>query len=168
MEPNCERKIKVGTCTINQWAMDFEGNKQRIIDSLKICRQNNVSIRVGPELEVTGYSCEDHFLEIDTIIHSWEVLAQIIQSGHTKNMLCDIGMPVEHNGIFYNCRIIVFNEQIILIRPKIAMADDGNYRESRWFTPWKKGYTTEDFILPTYLQSVIGQEKTKIGIGIIR
>ena len=68
MEKSCERKIKVATCTMNQWAMDFTGNKQRIIDSLRICQENNVSIRVGPELEVTGYSCEDHFYEIDTIL----------------------------------------------------------------------------------------------------
>ena len=168
MEKSCERKIKVATCTMNQWAMDFSGNKQRIIDSLRICQENNVSIRVGPELEVTGYSCEDHFYEIDTIIHSWEVLASVINSGYTKNMLCDIGMPVEHNGVFYNCRVLVFDNKIVLIRPKIAMADDGNYRESRWFTPWKKGYLLEDFILPNYVQKILNQEKTKIGVGIIR
>jgi NAD+ synthase (glutamine-hydrolysing) len=44
-------------------------------------------------------------------------------------MLLDIGMPVDHKGIIYNCRIIIYNNQILLIRPKIAMADDGNYRE---------------------------------------
>jgi len=168
MDKSCERKIKVATCTLNQWAMDFSGNQQRIIDSLKICHENNVSIRIGPELEITGYSCEDHFYEIDTIIHSWEVLASVINSGYTKNMLCDIGMPVEHNGVFYNCRVLVFDGKIILIRPKIAMADDGNYRESRWFTPWKKGYLLEDFILPNYVQKILKQEKTKIGVGIIR
>ncbi len=168
MDKSYERKIKVATCTLNQWAMDFTGNKERIINSLKICQENNVSIRVGPELEITGYNCEDHFYEMDTIIHSWEVLASVIKSGNTKNMLCDIGMPVEHNGVFYNCRVLVFDCKIILIRPKIAMADDGNYRESRWFTPWKKGYVVEDFILPNYVQKVINQEKTKIGIGVIR
>lgn len=168
MEKSFERKIKVATCTLNQWALDFTGNKQRIIESLKICQENNVSIRLGPELEVTGYSCEDHFYEIDTIIHSWEVLASVISSGHTKNMLCDIGMPVEHNGVFYNCRVLVFDGKIILIRPKIANADDGNYRESRWFTPWKKGYLVEDFILPSYVQKELNQEKTKIGVGVIR
>ena len=32
------------------------------------------SYRTGPELEVTGYSCEDHFYESDTLLHSWEVM----------------------------------------------------------------------------------------------
>jgi len=32
------------------------------------------SSQVGPELEVCGYGCEDHFYELDTVEHSWEVL----------------------------------------------------------------------------------------------
>jgi hypothetical protein len=31
-------------------------------------------VQVGPELEVCGYGCEDHFNELDTVDHSWEVL----------------------------------------------------------------------------------------------
>jgi hypothetical protein len=34
-----------------------------------------VHVQVGPELEVCGYGCEDHFSELDTVEHSWEVLA---------------------------------------------------------------------------------------------
>ena len=33
--------------------------------------------RVGPELELCGYGCEDHFLEDDTIQHCWECLAKV-------------------------------------------------------------------------------------------
>lgn len=28
--------------------------------------------------------------------------------------------------------------KILLIRPKISLANVGNYRELRWFTPWNK------------------------------
>jgi NAD+ synthase (glutamine-hydrolysing) len=45
--------------------------------------------------------------------------------------LCDIGMPVLHNGVPYNCRVWVLNRKIIGIRPKLWMANDGNYREMR-------------------------------------
>lgn len=34
-------------------------------------------------------------------------------------MICDIGMPVLHNGVRYNCRVFCFNRKIILIRPKV-------------------------------------------------
>ena len=28
-------------------------------------------LQVGPELEIPGYGCEDHFMEHDTVEHSW-------------------------------------------------------------------------------------------------
>ena len=31
----------------------------------------------------------------------------------------------------YNCRVFILDGQVLLIRPKMAMANDGNYRESR-------------------------------------
>lgn len=46
-------------------------------------------------------------------------------------ILCDIGMPVLHQGVRYNCRVFCLNRKIVLIRPKLFMADDGNYREGR-------------------------------------
>ena len=33
-----------------------------------------------------------------------------------------------------------------MIRPKSSLADDGNYREGRWFTAWKQGYKLFDNI----------------------
>lgn len=39
-----------------------------------------------------GYGCQDHFLEGDTYLHSWEVLASILQSEEAKDMILDIGM----------------------------------------------------------------------------
>lgn len=56
----------------------------------------------------------------------------------SENILVDIGMPVMHRNVAYNCRVVFFNRKILLIRPKMAMCDDGNYRESRWFTAWTK------------------------------
>lgn len=37
------------------------------------------------------------------------------------------------------------------------LANDGNYRELRWFTPWMKEKTTEEFWLPRMVAHVTGQ-----------
>lgn len=55
--------ITLATCALNQWALDFEGNAERIIESVRVAKEKGASLRVGPELEVSGYSCQDHFLE---------------------------------------------------------------------------------------------------------
>lgn len=85
-------------------------------------------MQVGPELEIPGYGCEDHFMEIDTVEHSWEVLIQLLEDKACRDIVCDLGMPVIHRGVRYNCRVFMLNGHLLLIRPKIAMADDGNYR----------------------------------------
>jgi NAD+ synthase (glutamine-hydrolysing) len=164
------RHVKVAACTLNQWAMDFEGNKQRIIESLRQCVKEKANIRIGPEQEIPGYGCEDHFLEEDTVIHSWEVLADIInhQEDFTSHMLCDFGMPVNFHGIIFNCRVLVYQKKILLIRPKIANADDGNYRESRYFIAWTKGYQLEDFTIPSFLAYELKQQTCKFGVAIIQ
>lgn len=74
-----------------------------------------------------------------------------------QNMLIDIGMPVQHRNVPYNCRVVFHNKKILLIRPKMLNADDGNYRETRWFTPWSKLQQTEEFYLPRMIANQIGQ-----------
>lgn len=62
-----------------------------------------------------------------------------------------------HKNVIYNCRIIVHNKQILLIRPKMWMANDGNYRELRFFTAWAKHQQWEDHFLPRIIQAVTKQ-----------
>lgn len=35
----------------------------RIIQSIEIAKERGATVRVGPELEIPGYGCLDHFLE---------------------------------------------------------------------------------------------------------
>ncbi len=117
----------------------------------------------------SGYGCGDHFLEGDTLLHSWEVLTELLKSPLTNDILCDVGMyvtpltphtshtltstpthrPVMHKNVRYNCRVIFYNSEILLIRPKMDLAIEGNYREMRWFCPWKK--TRSDFNITVFL-----------------
>ena len=160
-------KCRLASVSLNQWAMDFEGNKKRIIESIEIAKGLGCTYRLGPELDITGYSCEDHFLELDTVNHSWEVVADILMGDYTDNILCELGMPVQHKGALYNCRVVVFNRKVILVRPKMFLAENGNYRESRFFTPWEKS-GMEEHPLPSCIQRVTGQKSCPIGVAIIQ
>ena len=166
---NQNRFAKVATCSLNQWALDFTGNKDRIIKSIRIAKEQGCAIRLGPELEVTGYSCEDHFLEIDTVNHSWEILASILSDDLTVGIMSIIGMPVIYNNLLYNCNIVVLNKKILLIRPKMMLSDSGNYHEGRYFTAWPATMTElESFLLPEVIQKIIGQTTVPIGNAIIQ
>lgn len=55
------------------------------------------------------------------------MLGKILQSDVAKGIICDIGMPISHKSSNYNCRVIICNGKIAMIRPKMWMANDGNY-----------------------------------------
>ncbi|KAG9247795.1 hypothetical protein BJ878DRAFT_491022 [Calycina marina] len=159
--------VTVATCSLNQWALDIVGNQARILDSIRQAKEKRASLRIGPELEITGYGCLDHFLENDLCLHSWESLAEILDNELCNDMLIDIGMPVKHRNVLYNCRVISYNKKIALIRPKLALANDGNYYEMRYFSPWKGERIVEDFYLPRCITKVTGQEKVRIGDALV-
>ena len=46
------RKVTIAVCTLNQWALDFEGNLHRILQSIQEARESGASFRSGPELEI--------------------------------------------------------------------------------------------------------------------
>ena len=153
----------LATCNLTQWALDFEGNLGRIIESIQTAKENGARYRLGPELEIPGYGCEDHFLEGDTFLHSWECLAEILKGDLTTDILCDIGMPVMHRNVRYNCRIFTLNGKILFIRPKLILAADGNYRETRWFAAWQRPRQLEEHYLPRMLREITGQETVPFG-----
>lgn len=149
--------------------MDFQGNLERTKESIRQAKAQGARYRLGPELETTGYSCEDHFLEQDTFTHSWEVIREILNDPEdlTKDMLVDIGAPVMHKDVRHNCRIFMLNGKIVLIRPKMHMANDGNYRETRFFVAWNRGATLEEYYLPRSIREVTGQDKVPIGFAAV-
>lgn len=89
------------------------------------------SIRFHFEIHIFIYICV-------CIVQPHSFTRTILFRACSQNMLIDVGMPVQHRNVSYNCRVVFLNKRIILIRPKLANCDDGNYRETRWFTPWAK------------------------------
>ena len=153
----------LATCALNQWALDFEGNLARVKSSIVQAKARGARYRVGPELELPGYGCEDHFLEVDTVKHSWECLNELLGDDTTDGILCDIGMPVIHGGVRYNCRVFVLDREVLLIRPKMCLANDGNYRETRWFTAWQHRGKVDNFKLPQSTCAATGQTRVPFG-----
>lgn len=61
-----------------------------------------------------------------------------------------------HKSVKYNCRVIIADGKIVLIRPKIFLANDGNYRELRFFTPWTTR-KVEQYYLPRMISKITNQ-----------
>lgn len=70
--------VTVAACNLNQWALDFDGNLDRVLRSIRQAKAMGARYRLGPELELCGYGCEDHFLEHDTFLHCDQSLAAVL------------------------------------------------------------------------------------------
>ncbi|GAB1202302.1 glutamine-dependent NAD(+) synthetase [Aspergillus pseudonomiae] len=167
--------VTLATCSLNQWALDFEGNCERIIESIRQAKKAGATLRVGPELEITGYGVLDGFLEGDTFLHSWEMLARIIDHADCQDIVVDEraiqlpvgGLQVSKPASLIFLSVIFYNRKIILIRPKMWLANDGNYREMRYFTPWQRPQEIEDYYLESIVGKITGQYKVPFGDAVI-
>ncbi|RMJ24832.1 hypothetical protein PHISP_04308 [Aspergillus sp. HF37] len=148
--------VTLATCSLNQWALDFEGNAERIIESIRQAKAAGATLRVGPELEITGYGVLDGFLEGDTFLHSWEMLARIMGHPDCQGIVVDVGMPIRHRNVRYNCRVIFYNRKIVLIRPKMWLANG-----------WARPQEVEDYYLEDIVGKITGQSKVPFGDAII-
>ena len=103
-------------------------------------------------------------MEEDTFFHSWQSLRTLLLSDATNDILCDIGMPIMHKNTRYNCRVFCVNREIVLIRPKLFLANDGNYREQRYFTSWDARRGMEEFVLPRIVREFSPTSTNSFGI----
>ena len=162
----------LSVCSLNQWAMDFSGNLARILESIRLAKlEHNAKVRVGPELEIAGISCGEHFLEPDTIYHSWESLESILKltkSAPYDDMLCVIGMPVNYRRELYNTAVFIFAGKILLIRPRVVQTDGVVFKASRYFAAWKETQDVVQYSLPGNIREITQQETVPFGSAMIR
>jgi NAD+ synthase (glutamine-hydrolysing) len=91
--------VTVATCSLNQWVLDWEGNLARIKESIRQAKEAGATLRVGPELEICGYGCLDHFAEGDLYYHCWQMLTNLLKDKAMHGILLDVGMPVMHRNV---------------------------------------------------------------------
>lgn len=135
------RKYRIGGATVNQTPLDWTGNIARLKSVLKEARAEGLEILCLPELCVTGYGCEDLFLSEWLPQKVLSFLPELLEE--TSGLLTTLNVPVRHNGLLYNCSVIVHDKKILGVYAKQYMALDGVHYEPRWFNPWPVGRIEE-------------------------
>lgn len=157
------RQCILATSQLNQWSLDYDGNRDRIIEAVQTAKTAGATLILTPELSVPGYGLLDHFLENDVYTNSWDITAEIISHPDCQDIILDLGLPVQHRGCRYNARVIALNGEVLAIRPKLDLCNDGNFREMRFFQPWPR-QQVEDYKLPSVIQKLpLGQTTCRIG-----
>lgn len=129
--------IKVAAAVLNQTPLDWEGNKENILNAIEAGREQQVTILCLPELCITGYGCEDTFFSPSLHEMALEVLQEIVP--FTKGMIVSVGLPVELQNKLFNTACLLADGKILGFIAKRYLAGNGVYYEPRWFMPWKHG-----------------------------
>ena len=136
-----KQAVVVSAGALNQLPLDWEGNRQRILQAVFQAQEQGAALLCLPELCISGYGCEDQFLAPFTAQKSWESLELIAAA--TSEIVVIVGLALPFEGELYNVSVIVSQGKIQALVPKQFLADDGVHYEPRWFKAWEKGRRTQ-------------------------
>lgn len=116
---------------------DTEYNIKQIEDFVAQAEGRGVEIIVFPELSVTGYSCQDLFLQQLLVEQAEVAVMQLLDFSRKLDIICIVGAPVNISGSLYNCAVVIQHGIILGIIPKTYLPNYGEFYEKRWFTSSK-------------------------------
>ncbi len=132
-----KKNIIVGSASVNQIPLDWEGNLNRIIAAINEAKNNKVRLLCLPELCVTGYSCEDWFLS--DWVQEEALLSVKRLISETEDIAIVFTIPYKFENSLYNTAVVIDNKKILAFIPKQILANSGVYYEARWYKAWKSG-----------------------------
>ena len=105
--------VKVAAVTPKIKVADPEYNASAICKCMEEAEEKGAKIIVFPELCLTGYTCNDLFLQELLLKEAKEQLLTIVNRTIGKDSLIFIGLPLEHEHKLYNVAAVLQNGEIL-------------------------------------------------------
>jgi len=114
---------------------DLEANRDKIIEYIRLARDNQADIVCFPELAVTGYPPEDLLLKPKFIQDNFKTIKEIAQI--TSDIVAVVGFVDRDNARLYNGACVINNGKIKGAYHKMLLPNYGVFDEKRYFSPGK-------------------------------
>lgn len=121
----CVPELKVG---------DVAYNKEKIMEKLETAYSYNAGIIAFPELALTGYTCQDLFLQTALIDAVNTAVAEIAAGTAERDGVVILGAPVRFSGQLYNGAYVIGNGRIYGVSIKTFLPEYNEFYEKRWFS----------------------------------
>ncbi|MBP5198453.1 MAG: NAD(+) synthase, partial [Lachnospiraceae bacterium] len=105
--------IKVAAMTPKIKVADPVFNTESVIEDLKKAYENKSKIIVFPELVLTGYTCNDLFLQPLLLKKASEGLVKVIKATSGHDSLVFVGLPLEKDGRLYNVAAVISDGELL-------------------------------------------------------
>ncbi len=126
--------VRVGVGINEVRVADTHYNVEEIEKLILKAQAQNVEIFVTPELSITGYTCQDLFLQQALIEEAEVALMKLMDFTRSMDMILVVGMPVACHAKLLDCAVVLQKGKIQGIVAKTFLANHGEYAEKRWFT----------------------------------
>lgn len=125
--------IKVGAATPYITVADCHANKEEILKLIREMEKEHTKVMVFPELCITGYTCQDLFLQRRLTDSAWDELLNIAKETKEVDALIFLGLPVMHNQKLYNVAAVLNRGKVLAMIPKSHLPNYGEFYEQRHF-----------------------------------
>lgn len=137
--------LKVAAVTPKIKVADPRYNAGVILEELeKVCAAG-AKIIVFPELCLTGYTCQDLFLQEILLEEAKSRLMELAEATQGKDALVFVGLPIEKDRKLYNVAAALHNGKVLGFIPKMNIPVYAEFYENRYFTPGNR--VAETFLL---------------------
>ena len=126
--------IKVAAGTPGVTVADCRANTKAILEMIKEMEAQHAKIMVFPELCITGYTCQDLFLQRRLLDSAWESLLTLAEETRDVDALIFVGLPVRKNGKLYNAAAVLNHGNILGFVPKTHIPNYNEFYEQRHFS----------------------------------
>lgn len=126
--------VRVEVVTPDIKVADCIFNTEQICSRIDKAYDAQVSVIVFPEMCITGYTCNDLFLQDALLSDAQKSLAAITEYTKGKNMLTVVGLPFEYCNKLYNVAAVIKDGVILGLVPKKYIPNYNEFYERRQFT----------------------------------
>lgn len=126
--------VRVEVVTPDIKVADCIFNTEQICSRIDKAYDAQVSVIVFPEMCITGYTCNDLFLQDTLLSDAQKSLATITEYTKGKNMLTVVGLPFEYCNKLYNVAAVIKDGVILGLVPKKYIPNYNEFYERRHFT----------------------------------
>lgn len=127
--------LKVAAISPKIKVADPEYNSNEVIKGIKSAISNGAKIVVFPELVLSGYTCNDLFLQERLLDECLVSLQKCINATNDTDAIIYIGLPYEYNGKLFNVAAVIENGKLLALIPKKNLPNYAEFYEARYFTP---------------------------------
>ena len=149
--------VKVAAVTPELKVADIKFNISKICSYIDEAAKSDNKIIVFPELCITGYTCQDLFLQDRLIETARDALLMIASYTKAIDALIIVGLPLEIFGKLYNVAAIVNRGKILGLVPKSYLPNYNEFYEVRHFRSGINVNTT----------TMIGEQEVLVGTRLL-